>query len=71
MRYVDLLWWIAPNRLPGFEHGIGFQLMDIVVPIGIGGLWMAVFAWALRQRPLLVLNDQRFVEVVGHASEPK
>jgi hypothetical protein len=71
MRYVDLLWWIAPNRLPGFEHGIGFQWMDIVVPIGIGGLWMAVFAWALRQRPLLVLNDQRFVEVVGHASEPK
>ena len=67
MRYVDLLWWIAPNRLPGFPHGIGFQWMDIVVPIGIGGLWMAVFARALRQHPLLVLHDQRFEEVVGHA----
>lgn len=71
MRYVDLLWWMAPNPLPGFPRGIGFQWMDIVVPIGIGGLWMSVFAWALRQRPLLVLHDQRFEEVVGHAFEPK
>jgi hypothetical protein len=71
MRYVDLLWWIAPNRLPGFDHGIGFQWMDIVIPIGIGGLWLAAFGWALRQRPLLVLYDQRFEEVVGHAPESK
>jgi hypothetical protein len=69
MRYVDLLWWIAPNTLPGFQRGIWFQWMDVVVPIGIGGLWMAVFVWALRQRPLVPLYDQRFEEVVGHAPE--
>jgi hypothetical protein len=67
MRYVDLLWWIAPNSLPGFQRGIWFQWMDIVVPIGIGGIWMAAFVWALRQRPLVPLHDQRFEEVVGHA----
>ncbi len=71
MRYVDLLWWIAPNSLPGFEHGIWFQWMDVVIPLGIGGLWMAAFAWALRQRPVLVLHDQRFEEVVGHAPESR
>jgi len=43
--------------------------MDIVVPAGIGGIWMAAFVWALRQRPLVALHDQRFEEVVGHASE--
>jgi hypothetical protein len=43
--------------------------MDIVVPIGIGGIWMAAFAWALRQRPLLAVRDQRFEEVVGHVTE--
>jgi len=69
MRYVDLLWWIAPNPLPGFQRGIWFQWMDIVVPVGLGGIWMAAFAWALRQRPLVPLHDQRFQEVVGHAAE--
>ncbi len=69
VRYLDLLFWIAPNSLPGFEHGLRFQWMDIVVPAGIGGIWMAAFVWALRQRPLVALHDQRFEEVVGHASE--
>lgn len=69
MRYVDLLFWIAPNSLPGFEHGVPFQWMDIAVPAGIGGIWMAAYVWALRQRPLVALHDQRFEEVVGHASE--
>jgi len=70
MRYVDLLFWIAPNPLPGFAHGLRFQWMDIVVPVGIGGIWMAAFVRALRQRPLLALNDQRLQEVVEHAPEP-
>jgi hypothetical protein len=69
IRYVDLLFWIGPNSLPGFEHGIPFQWMDIVVPIGIGGIWMAAFVRALRQRPLLAVHDQRFEEVVGHVAE--
>jgi len=69
MRYVDLLFWIAPNALPGFPHGIPFQWMDIVVPIGIGGIWMAAFVRALRQRPLLAVHDQRFEEVVEHVTQ--
>jgi hypothetical protein len=69
MRYVDLLWWIAPNPLPGNPQGIGFQWMDIVVPVGIGGLWMAAFTYFLRRRPLVPLYDQRFEEVVEHAGK--
>jgi hypothetical protein len=69
MRYLDLLWWIAPNPLPGMPQGIGFQWMDIVVPAGVGGLWMAAFTWFLRRRPLVPLYDQRFEEVVEHAGK--
>ena len=69
VRYLDLLFWIAPNPLPGFVHGIPFQWMDVAVPAGIGGIWMAAFVWALRQRPLVAFHDQRFEEVVGHVAE--
>jgi len=69
MRYVDLVFWIAPNPLPGFPHGLSFQWMDIVVPVGIGGIWMAAFVWSLRRRPLLALNDPRLQEVLEHAAE--
>ena len=69
IRYIDLLFWIGPNSLPGFEHGIPFQWMDIVVPIGIGGIWMAAFVRALQQRPLLAVRDQRLEEVMGHVAQ--
>lgn len=69
MRYVDLLFWIAPNPLPGFPHGLPFQWLDIVVPVGIGGIWMAAFVWSLRRRPLVALNDPRLQEVLEHAAE--
>jgi len=69
MRYVDLVFWVAPNPLPGFPHGLGFNWMDIVVPVGIGGFWMAAFVRALRRRPLLAVNDPRLQEVLEHAAE--
>jgi len=67
VRYLDLLFWIAPSPVPGSLQGIGFQWLDVVLPIGIGGLWLAAFFRYLKQRPLVPLYDQRFEEVVGHA----
>lgn len=54
MRLFDLFWMIAPNFTG--EH---FQIswMDVVAPIGMGGLWLGVFAWALTKRPLIPIND--------------
>ena len=71
MRFVDLFWYIEPNFHPvaSFEWG---YLMDLLVPIAIGGLWLATFFHNLRTRPLLPIYDMHaveFLDYVGVAHE--
>jgi len=52
MRLVDIYWYVVPN----FAHEQGHFYLSfwyIVAPIGVGGLWLALFFYNLRQRPLL------------------
>ncbi len=60
---LDVFWLTAPAFHP---HGIGAHLLDVLVPVGLGGLWVAAFISQLRRRPLLALNDPQFVA----AAEP-
>lgn len=55
MRWVDLFWLIEPHEHTQFV----LHWLDIVVPVAIGGLWLAYFFYNLRSRPLLVLYDPR------------
>jgi hypothetical protein len=50
MRLVDLFWLISPAF-----HASGIQVhwLDIVTPIGVGGVWIAAFLRQLKSRPLL------------------
>ena len=34
--------------------------------VGIGGIWVAAFAWQLKKLPLLPLHDPRFEGVLLH-----
>jgi hypothetical protein len=43
--------------------------MDIVAPIGIGGVWLATFIGYLKAHSLLPLHDPRFVELLEQAQE--
>lgn len=61
MRLFDLLWTIAPSFTGEHFH---ISWMDVVAPIGIGGLWLATFAWALSKRPLIPINDPQFETVL-------
>lgn len=61
MRLFDLLWTIAPSFTGEHFH---VSWMDIVAPIGIGGLWLAFFAWRLSKRPLIPINDPQFETVL-------
>jgi hypothetical protein len=61
MRLFDLFWTIAPSFTGEHFH---VSWMDIVAPIGIGGLWLAVFTWALSKRPLIPINDPEFEAVL-------
>jgi len=60
MRFVDLFWIIEPN----FSQTFNFTAADVVVPIAIGGLWLAYFFRNLGALPLLPLYDPSAGEVL-------
>jgi hypothetical protein len=66
MRFVDLYWLVAPDYRKG---AFGVSWMDFVIPIALGGLWLAVFTWQLPRRPLLPLNDPNLEEALEHGRE--
>jgi hypothetical protein len=67
MRLIDLFWMIAPE----FSHtGFHVSWMDVVAPIAMGGLWFTVFAWQLRKRPLIPINDPQYDSVLAQAQAP-
>ena len=57
MRLVALFWVTAPAFSPS---GLAVHWLDIAAPVGIGGIWLAVFFWQLKGRSLIALNDPRF-----------
>ncbi len=63
MRLVDLFWLTAPEFSPG-----GFRLhwMDVLLPIGLGGIWLGFFAWQLQRMPLLPLGDRQLAKALEH-----
>jgi hypothetical protein len=71
MRFVDLLWLIAP----AIEGGRGGEAARNGLPvtsyvnytaavIGVGGLWLGWFFYQLRQRALVPYNDPQLDEVL-------
>ena len=67
IRLIDFFWMIAPE----FSHG-GFHVswMDIVAPIGLGGVWLAMFFWQLNKRPLVPINDPQYEQLLAAAQAP-
>jgi hypothetical protein len=65
MRLIDLFWTITPSFTHGHFH---VSWIDIVAPIGMGGLWLAVFARALNRRPLIPFNDPQYESVLEQKS---
>ncbi len=72
MRFVDLFWYIEPNFNQTLSSLSWIHLLDLVVPVAIGGFWFAMFFYNLRSRPLLPVYDlhaQEFLEHVGAAHD--
>ncbi|HEY3027088.1 MAG TPA: hypothetical protein VGJ55_13150 [Pyrinomonadaceae bacterium] len=67
MRLVDLFWMIEPEFNRAHFH---LSWMDVVAPLGIGGIWLAMFSWQLQQRPLVPLNDPQLETVLEEARKP-
>jgi hypothetical protein len=71
MRFLDLFWYIEANFHKTLTFYPGY-LIDLVVAIAIGGLWMAFFFRNLRSRPLVPVYDlhgQEFLEYAGVAHD--
>ncbi len=62
MRLVDVLWLVEPSY-----HPTGFFLhwMDVVAPIGLGGIWIAAFLRRLKGKSLLPVRDLRYAGAPG------
>jgi hypothetical protein len=59
IRMIDLYWTVAPNFN---EAKFGLHWMDILAPLGIGGIWMAMFLAQLKSRALMPVNDPRLAK---------
>lgn len=66
MRVLDVIWLIEPAFDREHFH---LSWMDLVAPIGIGGLWVAAFAWRLQTRALVPLNDPQLEQALEHVHE--
>ena len=68
VRLIDLYWITTPafHTVEG-SHSAAFHLhwLDIVIPIGIGGIWVSIFFSQLKNRSLIALNDPRFEDLLA------
>ena len=62
MRIVDLYWTIGPEF---HQQGLTVHLLDILLPVGMGGIWLAFFFKQLKGWPLLPVNDPNLQEEHG------
>lgn len=56
MQVVFIFWIVMPSF---FHEGFHFHVLDLTALLGLGGLWIALWARALKARPLLPPNDPR------------
>ena len=63
MQLLAVFWLIMPAFYP---QGFHLHWLDLVTPVGIGGLWLAFFVWQLKKKSLLPLHDPRFQGVPAH-----
>jgi hypothetical protein len=56
---VNLYWQIIPAFHPA---QFNFHWLDIVLPIGLGGLWISGFMFSLKKRPALREVEQAHLE---------
>ncbi|MGH7831973.1 MAG: hypothetical protein ACREP8_17555 [Candidatus Binatia bacterium] len=62
MCWINLFWLIAPAFYPG---KLQIHWLDLLTPVGIGGIWLAVFFRHLKRPSLLPLHDPRFAGPAG------
>jgi hypothetical protein len=63
MRFVDMMWIVMPGY---YQHGFRLTWLNFCVPLAMGCLWIATFAWQLTNRPLLPLQAPNLEKALHH-----
>jgi hypothetical protein len=58
VRVVDVYWVIEPAF---YNQQLKIHWMDFVMPVAVGGLWLAGYFWQLKSRPLVPVGDPRLL----------
>jgi hypothetical protein len=66
MRLVDMYWMVLPAFGGGDAH---LTWMNVLLPFGMGGIWVAYFTRQLQRMPVLPVHDPRMEGVAQHAVE--
>jgi hypothetical protein len=62
-RLGDYYWHVAPE----FHHeGFNMGLLDIALPLAIGGVFISLFVSQLGSRSLLPINDPQMEKALHH-----
>jgi hypothetical protein len=71
VRLADVFWLVAPDAGGPGSHGTGlaFQWLDVAVPVGLGGVWLAAFLRELQAHPLVPVGDPEIRDLLEEASE--
>ncbi|MGD1092744.1 MAG: hypothetical protein ABSB35_12240 [Bryobacteraceae bacterium] len=59
MRLINVYWTVEPSF---YQNQLKMHWLDFVMPVAVGGLWLAAFFWQLRSRPLVPIRDPRLAE---------
>lgn len=63
VRLLDLFYIVIPN----FEReGFALHLLDVVMLVAMGGIWLAAFAFTFKTRSVLPLHDPRLPSGEAH-----
>jgi Ni/Fe-hydrogenase subunit HybB-like protein len=55
-RLVDVFWFVVPAWR---QHYFSVTWTDVAAILALGGIWLSLFVWRLKQRSLLPLHDPR------------
>jgi hypothetical protein len=62
MRIVDYYWQVAPE----FHETLSLSVIDLALPIALGGIFLTLYAMRLKSQPLLPVHDEGLEKALTH-----